>query len=132
IAVAGLEQVDIGDTIADPIDPKPLPRIEVEEPTIKMRFGVNTSPFAGRDGRFLTSRQIRERLTREARKNPAIRVEDTEVADQFLVYGRGELALAILVETMRREGYELSLGNPEVVTKEVDGELSEPLELVVC
>ena len=132
VAVAGIETVEIGDTIADPGDARALPRIEVEEPTIKMRFGVNTSPFAGRDGRFLTSRQIRERLMREARKNPAIRVEDTESADQFLVFGRGELALAILVETMRREGYELSLGNPEVVTREVEGVLSEPVELVVC
>ncbi len=132
VAVAGLDVVEIGDTIADPSQTVALPRIHVEEPTIKMRFGVNTSPFAGKDGKFLTSRQIRERLYREARRNPAIRVEDTETADQFLVFGRGELALAILVETMRREGYELSLGNPEVVTREVDGELCEPVELVLC
>ena len=132
VAIAGIEVVDIGDTVAEPGETRALPRIEVEEPTIKMRFGVNTSPFAGKDGKFLTSRQVRERLMREIRKNPAIRVEDTETADQFLVYGRGELALAILVETMRREGYELSLGNPEVVTREVDGVLSEPVELVVC
>ncbi|MEZ4405766.1 MAG: translational GTPase TypA [Polyangiales bacterium] len=132
VAVAGLDAVEIGDTIADPTVTHALPRIHVEEPTIKMRFGVNTSPFAGKDGKFLTSRQIRERLYREARRNPAIRVEDTETADQFLVFGRGELALAILVETMRREGYELSLGNPEVVTREVDGELCEPVELVLC
>jgi GTP-binding protein len=132
VAVAGIEAVEIGDTLADPGETRALPRIEVEEPTIKMRFGVNTSPLAGRDGKYLTSRQIRERLLKEARKNPAIRVEDTESADQFLVYGRGELALAILVETMRREGFELSLGNPEVVTREIDGVLSEPVELVVC
>jgi GTP-binding protein len=132
VCVAGIEEVTIGDTIAATSDPKALPRIAVEEPTIKMRFGVNTSPFAGRDGKFLTSRQVRERLFREVRKNPAVRVEDTESADQFLVYGRGELALAILVETMRREGYELSLGNPEVVTREVDGELCEPVELVIA
>ncbi len=133
IAIAGIDAVEIGDTLADLLQPVALPRIEVEEPTIKMRFGVNTSPFAGRDGgKFLTSRQIRERLMREARKNPAIRVEDTETADQFLVYGRGELALAILVETMRRDGYELSLGNPEVVTRVVNGEMCEPVELVVC
>lgn len=132
VAVAGLDAVEIGDTIADPSQPVALPRIHVEEPTIKMRFGVNTSPFAGREGKFLTSRQIRERLMREARRNPAIRVEDTETADQFLVFGRGELALAILVETMRRESYELSLGNPEVVTREVDGVLCEPVELVLC
>jgi GTP-binding protein len=132
IAIAGIDVIDIGDTVCDIGETRALPRIEVEEPTIKMRFGVNTSPLAGRDGKFLTSRQIRERLMKEARKNPAIRVEDTESADQFLVYGRGELALAVLVETMRRDGYELSLGNPEVVTREVDGVLSEPVELVVC
>jgi len=132
VCVAGIEEVTIGDTIAATTAPVALPRIAVEEPTIKMRFGVNTSPFAGRDGKFLTSRQVRERLHREVRKNPAVRVEDTESADQFLVYGRGELALAILVETMRREGYELSLGNPEVVTRHVDGELCEPVELVIA
>jgi GTP-binding protein len=133
IAIAGIEEVTIGDTLTDPLHQNVLPRIHVEEPTIKMRFGVNTSPFAGKDGgKYLTSRQIRERLHREARKNPAVRVEDTESADQFLVYGRGELALAVLVETMRRDFYELSLGNPEVVTKMIDGKLHEPLELVVC
>jgi GTP-binding protein len=132
ISLAGIDAIEIGDTVADLGDPKALPRIEVEEPTIKMRFGVNTSPFAGKEGKFLTSRQVRERLMREARKNPAIRVEDTESADQFLVYGRGELALAVLVETMRRESYELSLGNPEVVTREVDGVMSEPVENVIC
>jgi GTP-binding protein len=132
IAIAGIDVIDIGDTVADIGETNALPRIEVEEPTIKMRFGVNTSPLAGRDGKYLTSRQVRERLMKEARKNPAVRVEDTESADQFLVYGRGELALAILVETMRRDGFELSLGNPEVVTREVDGVLSEPVELVIC
>ncbi len=133
IAIAGIEEVTIGDTLTDPLHQHVLPRIHVEEPTIKMRFGVNTSPFAGKDGgKYLTSRQIRERLHREARKNPAVRVEDTESADQFLVYGRGELALAVLVETMRRDLYELSLGNPEVVTKEIDGKLHEPLELVIA
>ncbi len=132
ISLAGIDAIEIGDTVADLGEPKALPRIEVEEPTIKMRFGVNTSPFAGKEGKYLTSRQVRERLMREARKNPAIRVEDTESADQFLVYGRGELALAVLVETMRRESYELSLGNPEVVTREVDGVLSEPVETVIC
>jgi GTP-binding protein len=131
VAIAGIEDVSIGDTIADVQKPRVLPRIAVEEPTIKMRFGVNTSPFAGRDGRFLTSRQIRERLHRAVLRNPALRVEDTENADQFLVYGRGELALAVLAETMRREGYELSLGNPEVVTREIDGVMCEPIELVV-
>ena len=133
IAIAGIEEVTIGDTLTDPQHQNVLPRIHVEEPTIKMRFGVNTSPFAGKDGgKYLTSRQIRERLHREARKNPAVRVEDMESADQFLVYGRGELALAVLVETMRRDLYELSLGNPEVVTKMVDGELCEPIERVTA
>ena len=132
-AISGIDEIEIGDTLTDLLNPGALPRISVEEPTIKMRFGVNTSPFAGKDGgKFLTSRQIRDRLQREIRRNPAVRVEDTETADQFLVYGRGELALAILAETMRREGYELSLGNPEVVTKEIDGQLSEPVELVIC
>jgi GTP-binding protein len=132
LAIAGMENVNIGDTISDALNPEALERISVDEPTIKMRFGVNTSPFAGKDGKFVTSRQVRERLHRAVLRNPALRVEDTESADQFLVYGRGELALAILAETMRREGYELSLGNPEVVTREVDGVLSEPVELVVC
>ncbi len=132
VAIAGIENISIGDTIADLANPGALPRIAVEEPTIKMRFGVNTSPFAGRDGKFLTSRQIRERLEREARKNPAIRVEETETADQFLVFARGELALAVLAESMRRESYELSLGNPEVVTKVIDGVDNEPVELVIC
>ncbi len=133
IAIAGIDVIEIGDTITDLANPRALPRISVEEPTIKMRFGVNTSPFAGKDGgKYLTSRQIRERLIRETRRNPAVRVEDTESADQFLVYGRGELALAIFAETMRRESYELSLGNPEVVTREIDGQMSEPVELVIC
>lgn len=132
LAIAGMENVGIGDTICDFSVVEALPRISVDEPTIKMRFGVNTSPFAGREGKFVTSRQIRERLQRAMLRNPALRVEDTESADQLLVYGRGELALAILAETMRREGYELSLGNPEVVTREVDGVLCEPVELVVC
>jgi GTP-binding protein len=132
LSIAGMENVGIGDTITDPSTPEPLERIHVDEPTIKMRFGVNTSPFAGKDGKFVTSRQIRERLHRAVLRNPAVRVEDTEVADQLLVYGRGELALAVLAETMRREGYELSLGNPEVVTREVDGVMCEPIELVVC
>ncbi|HTJ82731.1 MAG TPA: translational GTPase TypA [Polyangiaceae bacterium] len=132
-ALAGIEDIAIGDTIASLTNPEALPRIVVEEPTIKMRLGVNTSPFAGKSkaSKFLTSRHIKERLEREAMKNLAIRIEPTEVPDTFIVLGRGELQLAILVETMRREGYEMQLGNPEVVTKEVDGELMEPVERVV-
>jgi GTP-binding protein len=110
-----------------------LPRIHVEQPTIKMRIGVNTSPFAGKSKqtKFLTSRHLRDRLQRESKKNLAILVEDTDSPDTLLVLGRGELQLAILVETMRREGYELQLGNPEVVTQSVEGVISEPVELVV-
>ena len=136
VAIAGIEDVDVGDTIVDQ-DPgweaRALPRIHVEQPTIKMRIGVNTSPFAGKSKttKYLTSRHLRERLTREAKKNLAIRVEDTDSPDTMLVLGRGELQLAILVETMRREGYEMQLGNPEVITKEIDGVMSEPMELVV-
>ncbi len=133
VAIAGLENANIGDTICDPSRPEALDRIVVEEPTIKMKIGVNTSPFAGRakSSKFLTSRHVRDRLEREARRNLAIRVEMTEVPDTFLVLGRGELQLAILVETMRREGYEMQLSNPEVITKEFDGEIREPVELVV-
>ncbi len=136
ISIAGIEEVYVGDTIVDQ-DPgwetRALPRIHVEQPTIKMKLGVNTSPFAGKckQSKFLTSRHLRERLTRETRRNLAIRVEDTETPDTFTVLGRGELQLAILVETMRREGYEMQLGNPEVVTKMIDGAPHEPVELVV-
>jgi GTP-binding protein len=136
VAIAGLEEIDVGDTIVDTspgFETRALPRIVVEQPTIKMRLGVNASPFAGKckQSKFLTSRQIRERLERETRRNLAVRMEDTESPDTFIVLGRGELQLAILVETMRREGYEMQLGNPEVVTRVVDGEAQEPQELVV-
>ena len=131
VALAGMEDVQIGDTVAAPDDPKALPRIEVEEPTIKVRFSVNDSPFAGRVGKWVTSRHLRSRLRREARKNLALRVEDTDSPDAFVVYGRGELMLTVLAETMRREGYEFCLGMPEVVTRAVDGGLQEPVELVV-
>jgi GTP-binding protein len=132
VAIAGLEAT-IGDTISDPEAPSALARIVVEEPTIKMRIGVNTSTFAGRskESKFLTSRHLKERLEREAMKNLAIRVEPTESPDTFVVLGRGELQLAILVETMRREGYEMQLSNPEVVTREIEGQMMEPVELVV-
>ncbi|HEY6722994.1 MAG TPA: translational GTPase TypA [Polyangiaceae bacterium] len=131
VAVAGLEDVQIGDTLADPEKPEALPRISVEEPTIKVRFVVSTSPFAGRVGKWVTSRHLKERLEREGRKNLALRVESTDEPDTFIVYGRGELMLAVLAETMRREGYEFALGMPEVVTREIDGERAEPVELVV-
>jgi GTP-binding protein len=136
VAIAGIEEVDVGDTITD-LNPgwetRALPRIHVEQPTIKMKIGVNSSPFAGKCklSKFLTSRQLRERLTRETRKNLAIRMEESDSPDTFVLLGRGELQLAILVETMRREGYEMQLGNPEVVTKEIDGVMNEPFELVV-
>ncbi len=133
VAIAGLEHANIGDTLTDPQNPEALPRIVVEEPTIKMKIGVNTSPFAGKakTSKFLTSRHLKDRLEREARRNLAIRVEPTESPDTFLVLGRGELQLAILVETMRREGYEMQLSNPEVVTRTIDDEVREPVELVV-
>ncbi len=136
IAIAGIEDIDVGDTITDLSDGwenRALPRIVVEQPTIKMRIGVNTSPFAGKSklSKYLTSRQLRERLVRETRKNLALKFEDTESPDTFMVLGRGELQLGILVETMRREGYEMQLGNPEVITKEIDGKISEPYELCV-
>jgi GTP-binding protein len=130
VAVAGIEEVQIGDTLSSKDRIEALPRIVVEEPTIKVRFVVNTSPFAGKVGKWVTSRHIRDRLQREARKNLALRVEDTAEPDTFMVFGRGELMLAVLAETMRREGYEFALGMPEVVVKEVDGVLSEPIERV--
>src|SRR5688572_3096695 len=131
VAVAGLEEVQIGDTLASPETPEALPRIVVEEPTIKVNFVVSTSPFAGRSGKWVTSRHLRERLLKESKRNLALRVEETAEPDSFVVFGRGELMLAILAETMRREGYEFALGMPEVVVKEVDGVKSEPVELVI-
>ena len=136
VAIAGIEDIDVGDTITDVTEgweSRALPRIIVEQPTIKMRIGVNTSPFAGKCklSKYLTSRQLRERLVREVRKNLALRFDDTDSPDTFTVLGRGELQLAILVETMRREGYEMQLGNPEVITKHEDGVDYEPYELVV-
>jgi GTP-binding protein len=134
VAIAGIEDVYVGDTITLAEAPAPaLPRIVVEPPTLKMRVGVNTSPFAGKCKRskFLTSRQLRERLLRETRKNLALRFEETDSPDTFVIYGRGELGLSVLIETMRREGYEVQLGNPEVVTEMRDGVLHEPMELVI-
>jgi GTP-binding protein len=128
VAVTGLEKVGIGDTIASPERPEALPRIEVGEPTVEMTFGVNTSPFAGREGRFSTTRQLRARLYKELETNLSLRVQDTDSPDTFLVKGRGELHLAILIETMRREGYEFEVSRPEAITKVVDGNLVEPVE----
>jgi GTP-binding protein len=132
ISLAGIEEIDIGDTIADPEHPIPLERIHVDEPTMSMIFKVNDGPFAGREGKYVTSRNLRERLQREAYRNVAIRVQDTDSPDAFKVVGRGELQLAVIIETMRREGYELTASNPEPVTKEVGGVVHEPMELMVC
>ena len=128
VAVTGTEGVTIGDTIASPDRPEALPRIDVGEPTVEMTFGVNTSPLAGREGRFSTTRQLRERLYKELETNLSLRVQDTDSPDTFLVKGRGELHLAILIETMRREGYEFEVSKPEAITKVVEGKLIEPVE----
>jgi GTP-binding protein len=131
VSLAGLEEIGIGETLADPANPVALPTIKVEEPTVRMTFGVNTSPFAGKEGRWGTSRKLRERLYEELRTNVALRVEDTNSAENFLVSGRGELHLGILIETMRREGYEFQVSRPEVIFhKADDGELLEPFEEV--
>ncbi len=130
IVMAGLEDVAIGDTICTKEQPTALPRLHVDEPTVTMRFGINTSPLAGREGKLVQARKIRERLDREALRNVSIRVEDTEDRDAFLVKGRGEFQMAILVETMRREGFELTVGRPEVILREENGEKTEPVEEV--
>jgi len=130
-AVVGLETVDIGDTICDPAFPMPLPPVTVDEPTITMIFRINDSPFAGQEGSLVTSRQIRERLEKELQTNVAMRMTTGRSADEFVVSGRGLLHLGILLETMRREGFELSVGKPEVITKVIDGVLSEPIEMLV-
>jgi GTP-binding protein len=131
VALAGIENINIGDTITSIENPQPLPSIAVDEPTIAMIFGVNNSPFAGREGKYVTSRQIKERLDKEILGNVAIRVEDTDSPDQFKVSGRGELQLAILIEMMRREGYELQVSKPEAITRKVEGKTLEPIEAVV-
>lgn len=128
VAVTGIDGVNIGVTLCDPEQPEPLPPIAVDEPTLSMTFQVNTSPLAGREGKFVTSRQIRERLQRELQSNVALRVEDTEDADVFRVSGRGELHLTILIENMRREGFELAVGKPQVLRRVVDGVTQEPFE----
>lgn len=127
-AVFGLDNFDIGDTIADAEEPEALPAIKVDEPTMSMVFTINNSPFFGKEGKFVTSRHIRERLFKELEKNLALRVEETDSPDKLLVYGRGILHLSVLVETMRREGYELQIGQPQVIIKEIDGKKHEPIE----
>ena len=131
VALAGIENINIGDTITTVDNPQPLPSIAVDEPTIAMIFGVNNSPFAGKEGKYVTSRQVKERLDKEILGNVAIRVEDTDSPDQFKVSGRGELQLAILIEMMRREGYELQVSKPEAITRKVEGKTLEPIEAVV-
>lgn len=130
-AVVGLETFNIGDTIADIDTPEGLPVISVDEPTMSMTFSINNSPFFGKDGKFVTSRHLRDRLMKEIEKNLALRVEDADSADSFMVFGRGILHLGILVETMRREGYELTVGNPQVLVKQIDGKKHEPFENLV-
>ena len=130
-AVVGLEGFEIGDTITDAENPEPLPRIAIDEPTMNMLFTINNSPFFGKEGKFVTSRHLRERLFKEMEKNLALRVEETDSEDKFLVYGRGILHLSVLVETMRREGYEFQVGQPQVIFKEVDGQRYEPIEMMV-
>ena len=130
-AVVGLDEFNIGDTIADAENPEALPVISVDEPTMSMLFGINNSPFFGKEGKFVTSRHLRDRLFKETEKNLALRVEDSDSADSFLVYGRGILHLGILIETMRREGFELTIGQPQVLVKTIDGKKHEPYENLV-
>jgi len=130
VSVAGLPEVTIGDTLTDPADPRPLPRLDVDAPTLRMTFGVNTSPLAGREGKYVTSRQIRARLEREVLGNVSIEVHPTDSGDTFEVRGRGELQLAILIEQMRREGFELTVSRPEVILRTVDGVIEEPYERI--
>ncbi len=131
LAIAGVEGISIGETLTDPENPAPLPHIQIDEPTIAMVFSINTSPFAGREGQYVTSRNLRERLDKELLTNVSIRVEEAGGPDAFRVMGRGELQLAILIETMRREGYELTVGKPEILTKSIDGRLHEPVEMLI-
>ena len=131
VAIAGIEDIGIGDTVADRENPKPLPSLRIDEPTIAMIFSSNNSPWAGREGEFVTSRKLRERLFLEQKKNVSLRIVDTEQPDSFQVTGRGEFQLAIIIETMRREGYELMVSKPTVVTREIANKLHEPVELLV-
>ena len=131
LAIAGVEGINIGETVTNPETPEPLPHIQIDEPTIAMIFTINTAPFAGREGTYVTSRNLRERLGKELLTNVSLRVEEAGGPEAYRVMGRGELQLAILIETMRREGYELMVGKPEILTKEINGQLHEPLELLV-
>ncbi len=131
VTIAGFDDVGIGETFADADRPVPIPYVNIDEPTLSMNFSVNTSPFAGREGKYVTSRNLRERLQRELRTNVSLRVEDTESTDTFRVSGRGELHLSILIENMRREGYELAVSKPEVIYREKDGVRTEPIEYLV-
>lgn len=131
VCLTGLSDITIGETITDPDQPAPLSKMQVDEPTVSMVFGVNTSPMAGREGQYVTSRNLRDRLTRELIGNVSIRVEDTDSADQMKVIGRGELQLSILIEMMRREGHELQVSRPEIVTRDIEGHVEEPVEELV-
>jgi len=131
LAIAGVEGINIGETVTNAENPEPLPHIQIDEPTIAMVFTINTSPFAGRDGQYVTSRNLRERLEKELLTNVSIRVEEAGGPDAFRVMGRGELQLAILIETMRREGYELTVGKPEILTKTIEGQMHEPVEMLI-
>ncbi|MGI9173981.1 MAG: translational GTPase TypA, partial [Rhodothermales bacterium] len=128
IAVAGVTGIGLGESLADAEDPQPLEPLHIDEPTLSMEFRVNDSPFSGREGQYVTSRNLRDRLMREAESNLSMRIEETGSPDRFLVYGRGELQMAILIEQMRREGYEFSVGMPQVITREIDGKVHEPYE----
>ena len=129
-AITGLEKFDIGDCVCDIENPEPLPALKIDEPTMSMLFSINNSPFFGKEGKHVTSQKIRERLMKETEKNLALRVQETNSADQFLVFGRGIMHLGVLVETMRREGYELQVGQPRVIMKEIDGKKCEPIEVL--
>lgn len=130
-AIVGIEGFEIGDTIANLLEPEALPRINVDEPTMSMLFTINNSPFFGKEGKYVTSRHLRDRLAKETEKNLALRVDSTDTEDKFNVYGRGVMHLSVLIETMRREGYELQVGKPQVIIKEIDGVKSEPFETLV-
>jgi GTP-binding protein len=131
VAIAGVEGIELGDTLTDPLDPRPLPPLHIDVPALEMTFSINTSPFAGREGKYVTSRQLRDRLFKEIQANPALRLEETETTDAFKIIGRGELQLAILIETMRREGFEFAVAKPTVVMSRETGELLEPFEFLV-